>query len=272
MTGAQIPQKQNSGAPEKCMYDANALVKRYISLPSPEGEEGKTVLLAGLIRLFASLADQEEVRLAYPEIRPLFDKVCRSLDHGDPEAVEDELTRIYAYLHGKDKEYEPAERREMDAWGGYWCHAGGLSPLYRAAPYINERTRLADYGAGNGLQGLLFQYLYPHAKTTQIELSGPMIEQGKRLQAWMGIPPTKVAWVHKNVLEVPPTDFDFLYIYRPVRPEGAGRIFYERFAERLETVEHPVTIFSIADCLKDFLGKKFRVFYNDGQLTCFRSG
>ncbi|MEK6775351.1 MAG: hypothetical protein AABY87_00545 [bacterium] len=248
----------------------NDLVKRFLSLTQGQEEDReRTDLLAVLIRLFNSLGSRTDFPGLYPGFAPLFFRFRRDLDRGDPERVEDDLTQIYCYLHGSNNGYSPSDRQEMDAYGGYWCHAGGLSPLLRAGPYITPETRLADYGAGNGFQGLLFQYLYPHKKTCQIELSSRMIESGRRLQSFMGIPGQKVEWIHKNVIEVQPADFDFIYIYRPVRPEGRGKAFYESFARDLDQVRHPVTIFSIADCLKDFLGRRFRIFYDDGHLTCF---
>jgi hypothetical protein len=32
-----------------------------------------------------------------------------------------------------------------------------------------------------------------------------------------------------------------------------------------------VVVFSIADCLKEFLRPDIEIFYDDGHLTCFRS-
>jgi hypothetical protein len=226
-------------------------------------------LLAALVRLFVSLSQRREFMGQYSEFASLFASFNRDLDQGDPEVLEGDLTRLYCYLHGKDSAYAPEERRAFDQYGGYWCHAGGLSPLARAGPHISPKTRLADYGAGNGLQGLLFQYLYPHIQTCQIELSRAMIEKGKRLQQWMGIAEDRVTWLHKNVIDVPPTGFDFIYLYRPLRPEGPGKDFYENFARALDTISHGVTIFSIADCLKDFLSSRFTIFHDDGHLTCF---
>ncbi len=234
-----------------------------------DGDPGKKKLLISLTRLFCFLAAKEKFVEMYPEFNSLWSGLTNDLDRSDPEKVEDDLTQLYCCLHGKDSAYTPADRKTFDEYGGYWCHAGGLSPLYRAGPYITPSTRLADYGAGNGLQGLLFQYLYPHKKTCQIELSSKMIENGKRLQALMEIPEARVEWIHKNVIEVPPDNFDFIYIYRPVRPQWVGKTFYENFARRLDDVSHTVTIFSIADCLKDFLGDTFKIFHDDGHLTCF---
>ncbi|NOY54184.1 MAG: hypothetical protein GXP58_11305 [Deltaproteobacteria bacterium] len=244
---------------------------RSICEHSGVGEE-RIALLAGLIRIFVPLTGDAGVLARYPGLSDFPESLAKSLDRGDPEAVEADLVRAYVQLHGNSMGYAASERCEIDHWGGYWCHAGGFLPLIHAAPHIKKDIRFVDYGAGNGFQGLLFQSLYPHALTTQIELSGSMIDEGKRLQHWMGIPEERVEWIHGNILDVPPARFDFIYIYRPVRPEGPGRVFYERFARALAGTVHPVTIFSIADCLKDFLDRSFEIFFDDGQLTCFRRG
>ena len=234
-------------------------------------EEGEVSLLVSLSEFFRSLALREDLLLAYPRFAALYEGFLERLEAQDPEGGEESLTMIYAYLHGCDSDYTPEERRALDARGGYWCHAGGLSPLLRAGPCIFPETRSADYGAGNGLQGLLLQYLYPHRRTTLIELSGPMVKKGKALGAMMGLPDDRIEWVHGSVEAVSPRAFDFIYIYRPLRPEGAaGRSFYSWFAGELALVRHRVTIFSVADCLRDFLDSgRFTPFYDDGQLTCF---
>ena len=74
-----------------------------------------------------------------------------------------------------------------------------------------------------------------------------------------------------DVLDAPASGYGFVYLYRPVRPEGAGRAFYERFAREVEGEDEPPVIFSIADCLRDFLSERYEVFYGDGHLTCFRA-
>jgi hypothetical protein len=166
--------------------------------------------------------------------------------------------------------YTPEERRRVDETGGYWSHAGGLSPILRAGDWLRPDSVSADLGAGNGLQGLLFQKLYPHRRTIQVEISSTMVEIGMRLQRWLGIPEARVEWVVGDVMNASVDGIDFLYLYRPVRPDGPGRAFYERVAAELEDSDRAVVIFSIADCLRDFLSPHFEVFYFDGHLTCFR--
>jgi len=250
------------------------LAARCLSAMGGEGEAARRgKLFSSLAEIFGSLAAREDFARLYPAFLTLFAACRESILRADAEAIEESITMAYAWLHGADSAYAPREREELDGAGGYWCHAGGLSPLWRAERWIPPRTRLVDYGAGNGLQGLLFQRLYPHRRTTLIELSGDMISRGKALQSMMGIDPEKVEWIHGSVTEVPPDRFDFIYLYRPLRPEGkAGRLFYENFAGTLAGVSHGVTIFSIADCLRDFLDASFVSFYDDGQLACFTNG
>jgi hypothetical protein len=97
-----------------------------------------------------------------------------------------------------------------------------------------------------------------------------MVEIGKGLQRWLEIPDDRVEWLVGDVMDASVEGVDFLYLYRPVRPDGPGRAFYERIAADLEVSGREVVIFSIADCLRDFLSPRFEVFYSDGHLTCFR--
>lgn len=245
-----------------------------MSPPAAAGEgetagSGRARMLERLGALFDELAARPHIE----KIVPSFDRFHRELvaarESGDEDAGETALARLYCVLHGSGGAYAAAEREEFERLGGYWCHAGGLEPLHLVAPYIGPATRLVDYGAGNGLQGLLFQSLDPHRLTTLVELGGPMIEQGRRLQGLLGIPEERVEWVHASIMEVPPRRFDVIYLYRPVRPEGEGRAFYEMFAREVALVEHPLTIVSVADCLRGFLPSAFSVLHDDGQVTVF---
>jgi 16S rRNA G1207 methylase RsmC len=128
-----------------------------------------------------------------------------------------------------------------------------------------------DFGAGNGLQALLLQKLYPHRRTVQVEISSRMVEAGKDLQQWLGIDEQRVEWVVGDVLDNAERKADFIYLYRPVRPEGEGRLFYEHLSSELNRADRKVVIFSVADCLSQFLSEHFEVVYGDGHLTCFRN-
>ncbi len=166
----------------------------------------------------------------FPRYADLKERFVGSLVHGDSELIEERFLELYSHLHMHEAPYTADERRQVDSTGGYWCHAGGLSPILKAGDWLNPGSVSADLGAGNGLQGLLFQKLYPHAKTTQVEISSRMVEIGRVLQAWLKIPADRVEWVVADVIDAPVPEIDFLYLYRPVRPDGPGRAFYQRLA------------------------------------------
>jgi len=228
--------------------------------------------LVRLMALFADLPVPPDPGNHFPDYREHKAKFLEAINGEDAEALEEAFLMLYAHLHTHEARYTPDERELMDLAGGYWSHAGGLSPILKAAPWISPATVSADLGAANGLQGLLLQYLYPHQLTIQYEISSDMVELGQGLQEWMGIPEERVEWVLGDVCDQVFEDIDFYYLYRPVRPSTErGQAFYENLAEMLDWGEEPVIIFSIADCLKQFLSKRFKVFYTDGHLTCFRS-
>ena len=229
--------------------------------------------LVRLMLLFVELPAPPDPDGDFPKYGEYKERFLTCAAGEDGEALEEAFLNLYAHLHMHEARYADEERRRMDEAGGYWAHAGGLSPILKAAPWIRPDTVSTDLGAGNGLQGLLLQYLYPHEKTVQVEISSRMVEIGKRLQAWLGIPNERVEWVAGDVCEQSLDGMDFIYLYRPVRPStDRGRAFYEDLAELLDRSHGQVVIFSIADCLKEFLSSKFEIFYDDGHLTCFKSG
>jgi hypothetical protein len=207
----------------------------------------------------------------YGELHDRFLELARS-PVADGTAVEESFLALYCHLHGYEVPYTAEERRRVQETGGYLSHCGGIAPIVKAAPWIGPETVSGDFGAGNGLQGLLIQALYPHRCTVQIEISSRMVQAGQALQRWLGIERDRVRWVVGDILDVSPAGMDFVYLYRPVRPVGAGRSFYENFARELGRERKPVVIFSVADCLGPFLPEGFEVFYGDGHLTCYRRG
>ena len=233
----------------------------------PDPEERRQ--LVRLMRLFADRETPPGTAGRFPLYEELHGRFMDVVTAGEGEKIEERFLDLYAHVHMHEAPYSKAERRLVDASGGYWCHAGGLSPLLRAGPWIRPDTVSADLGAGNGLQGLLLQALYPHRLTIQLEISAAMVDIGRELQAWLEVPPERVRWLVADLMEAPLPDADFLYLYRPVRPRGPGIAFYERLARHLEGSRTEV-VFSIADCLDEFLGDGFEAFYDDGHLTCYR--
>lgn len=235
----------------------------------PEDEKRQ---LARLIALFASLPVPPDPNGDFADYEELKARFVDCLENEDPGELEEAFLTLYAHLHMNEARYTPEEREQMDLAGGYWAHAGGLSPILKAAHWISPATVSADLGAGNGLQGLLLQHLYPHQLTIQYEISSEMVRIGQGLQEWLGIPEERVEWIVGDVCDQVFEDIDFYYLYRPVRPSTErGEAFYENLAEMLDWGERPIVVFSIADCLKQFLSRRFKTFYNDGHLTCFRS-
>jgi hypothetical protein len=243
------------------------LVRRLAATGRDPGEADR---LARLVLRFLILPSPPDDASLFPRFGELQKQLENATLEGSGEEIEDAFLELYAHLHMNEAPYTSEERRRMDEAGGYWNHAGGLSPILKAQTWISADTMSADFGAGNGLQGLLLQLLYPHAKTVQIEISSRMKDIGESLREWLGVSADRVHWIVDDVLNVSATGYDFIYLYRPVRPEGPGRDFYARFAREVEAEEHPPVIFSIADCLRDFLSNRYEVFYGDGHLTCLR--
>jgi len=226
--------------------------------------------LARLMNLLLDFGDPPNSERHFPLYRELRQRFLDAAQKSDGDEIEERFLELYAHLHMHEAPYTREERVRMDAAGGYWAHAGGISPILRAADFIGPHTISTDLGAGNGLQGLLLQLLYPHARTIQVEISSRMVEIGRSLQSWLSIAEKRVEWVVGDVLAYQLEDIDFLYLYRPVRPEGAGHRFYQRLAAQLCSSDRRVVIFSIADCLRSYLGEHFELLSSDGHLSCFR--
>jgi len=225
--------------------------------------------LVRLMSLFAVLPPPPDPHGLFPRYAALRDQYLSSFEGSDPEVLEERFLALYAHVHGYEVPYTHDERRRFEASGGYLSHAGGLSPILKARPFIGPNTTSGDLGAGNGLQGLLLQTLYPHRKVVQVELSSRLVEAGRHLQGWLGVDDARVEWIVGDVRDISVRGLDFVYLYRPVRPNGPGGRFYERLAADLESADRSVVIFSVADCLGPHLSSRFEVLFTDGHLTCF---
>lgn len=207
-------------------------------------------------------------------ILPRFEELHAELAAGllgdcGPDDLEEAFLELYAHLHLSEAPYSPQERALVDVAGGYWCHAGGIDPVVRADPYLRPDSVSVDLGAGNGLQGLLLQLVSPHRRTVQVEICREMVAIGQKLQHWLGVAGSRVEWVVADLLTVPLAGFDFVYLYRPLRPVGPGADFYRRLADTLAAHPREVTVFSVADCLGPFLDRAFELEFTTGHLTCF---
>jgi hypothetical protein len=226
--------------------------------------------LAALVELFATLPPPPDRHRLFPDYAGLQARLAAAIAGGGAEAVEDAFLELYCHLHGHTAPYDASERGIVDRTGGYWCHAGGLSPVLKAPDWITPASRSIDFGAGNGLQLLLVQRLAPHALTVQVEISSRMCEAGRDLQRWLGIADDRIEWRVADATQQTPAGFDLVYLYRPVRPEGEGEAFYRRFAGELAAAPGSPVVLSVADCLRTFLPPEFERFYFDGHLACYR--
>ena len=220
-------------------------------------------------RAIFKLATNDFVRSELPNLDQYVKSFMAAMEKDDPSALEYALNRLYIQLHIAGSKYSPSERKLLSIRNGYSCYPGGLSPLIMAEPFIKSESIVVDLGAGNGLQGLLLQRVYPHQKTLQIELSSEMIRVGRIFQQALGISDDRVEWINDDIANISIEDVDFVYIYRPARPFGSGRELYQAIARKLAQVRKPLIVFSVADCLAKFLDKRFSIFYTDGHLTCF---
>lgn len=215
------------------------------------------------------LATDDAVRSELPDLDRDVKNFMAAIEEDNPIALEYALVNLYIRLHNAGSKYSPSEREILKMRNGYASYPGGFSPLIKAETFIRPESIVADLGAGNGLQGLLLQRLYPHQKTLQIELSSEMIRVGQILQRVLGISDDRIEWINDDIVNVSIKDIDFIYIYLPARPSERGSELYRAIAHKLAEVQRPLVVFSIADCLAKFLDKDFSIFYTDGHLTCF---
>lgn len=220
----------------------------------------------GLVKIASDSAVRKEV----PGISKLMHEITVSRKQKDPFVLETALVKLYSCLHIAGSRYSTVERKRLESQHGYTSYPGGFSPLIRAEAHIRPESTVTDLGAGNGLQGLLMQHLYPHRKTVQVELSADMIRVGRIFQKALGIDENRVEWVHDDIVNVSIRKSDFVYIYRPARPIKEGKELYRIIADKLIDGDERRVVFSIADCISEFLAGHFSIFFSDGHLTCFK--
>ncbi len=215
------------------------------------------------------LATNSKVISELPNIVHDLRSLETEMGNGDLLVQEQALVKLYARLHSIGATYTFSEQEILRNKKGYYCHASGFWPLIRADHFIKPESIVIDLGAGNGLQGLLLQCLYPHRKTLQIEISSELIRIGRIFHKAIGICNERIEWINDDIVNVSLEEADFIYIYRPSKPVRGGNNLYESIAQKLASINKPIVIFSIADCLEPLLKKHFSIFYTDGHLTCF---
>jgi len=235
------------------------------SLKNKFPEKQMIIIAQTLIELATNSAVQAEL----PDIDQYVNNFMAAMEEGDLILLEYSIVNLYTQLHSAGSKYSTSEKELLKKRSGYLSYPGGLSPIIMAKQYIRPESIVADLGAGNGLQGLLLQHIYPHRRTLQVELSAEMIRIGRIFQQALGISTDRIEWIHDDIVNVSIEDADFIYIYRPARPLDSGNELYQAISHKLAAINKPLVIFSVADCLAKFLDKRFSIFYTDGHLTCF---
>lgn len=228
-------------------------------------EKQVAIITESLLKLASNKVIQSELT----DIMQYMTSFLKARDKGDIHSQEYALLQLYSKLHSAGSIYSPSEIELFRKRNAYSCHPSGLLPLIMAQHFINPNTISADLGAGNGLQGLLLQCLYPHQRTLQIEFSSELIRVGKIYQKVLGVSDERIKWIHDDIVNVSLEGVDFIYMYLPAKPFDGGLEVYNAIVNKLCTRDKPFVIFSIYDCLGKFLNNQFSIFYSDGYLTCF---
>ena len=95
--------------------------------PDPDQRER----LIRLMALFIGLPSPPHEGGHFPQYDVFKERFLGSLVHGDSELIDECFLDLYAYVHMHEAPYTDDERRRVDWSGGYWCHAGGLSPILK---------------------------------------------------------------------------------------------------------------------------------------------
>jgi hypothetical protein len=214
-----------------------------------------------------TLARHPEVQRLAPETRLWDAHLLAAKKDKDLEEQEYALLELYRTLHTAGAGYSPPEKTHLEAQKGLHGLSGGLLPLLMAKELITPATRMADLGAGNGLQGLLLQCIAPHAHTLQVELSKSHLAAGRLYQKVLGIPETRITWLHGDLFTADLSQTTLVYLYRPVRPSKTTAPLYKKLATTLTAMDHPIHLISVADCLTPHFETPVAPLYADGFLT-----
>ena len=219
-----------------------------------------------------TLARHPEVLRLAPEAETWRDHLTAARDQDDMEEQEYALLELYRTLHTAGAGYTEDERRQLEEQKGLHGLSGGLMPLLMAKELITPETRMADLGAGNGLQGILLHCLAPHRHTLQVELSRGHLDVGRLFQRVLGIPDNRITWLHGDLFTADLSKVTLVYLYRPVRPSETTLPLYKKLAATLQAIGHPIHLVSVADCLTPHLVPPMKSLYDDGFLTISATG
>jgi 16S rRNA G1207 methylase RsmC len=136
-------------------------------------------------------------------------------------------------------------------------------------PKTEGPAEIIDLGCGNGLQGILLKMVAPHKKTRQIELSKKYLETGNIFVEALGLDKPGFSFENNDIGAVDVSDADFIYMYRPARPMGEGKLFYENLAEKFSRIKKNFYLLSVADCFEPFIKSKYIKIYSNDFLSIF---
>jgi hypothetical protein len=189
--------------------------------------------------------------------------------NNDTDKRESLLIELYLALHKAGAGYSRSENKVLENKKGLKWLPGGLMPLVFASFIIKPGDVFIDLGCGNGLQGILLKMVAPHKKTRQIELSKKYLETGNIFVEALGLDKPGFSFENNDIGAVDVSDADFIYMYRPARPMGEGKLFYENLAEKFSRIKKNFYLLSVADCFEPFIKSKYIKIYSNDFLSIF---
>ena len=182
------------------------------------------------------------------------------------------LQAMYEAIHGLGHGYTEGEAEVIESVAGHTSLPGGLYAVLLLGRLLEGGGLVVDLGAGNGLQTLLALHLAPRACAVNVELSRSCIGAGIEIQRFMGIARDRVAWMRKDIREFVPHGADVVYTYRPANPaRPEGRALYRAVAGNLASLERPVWLVTVTDCLGGALDASlFRRIDSAGPIVVYR--
>ncbi len=168
--------------------------------------------------------------------------------------------------------YTSDERRRMDEAGGYWNHAGGLAPILKAGPWIGPgngqcRFRRRQRSPGTPAAGPLS----PPANRPDRDLRTRGGDRQSDFAEWLRHPRREDRVDgRRRPRAAPPAAMTSSTSTGRCVPKARVATSTPVSPAKSSPRPYPPIIFSIADCLRDFLSDRYEVFYGDGHLTCFK--
>ncbi|MGM0418988.1 MAG: hypothetical protein ACQEQS_09715 [Thermodesulfobacteriota bacterium] len=215
------------------------------------------------------IASFRPVHQISPESALLKNQLLYARKNNETDKRESLLIELYLALHRSGAGYSRSEDKVLENKKGLKWLPGGLMPLVFASFIIKPEDVFIDLGCGNGLQGTLLKAVAPHRKTRQVELSKKYLETGKIFVEALGLDQSGFSFENNDIGAADISDADFIYMYRPARPMGEGKLFYENLAEKFLSIKKNFYLLSVADCFEPFIRSKYIKIYSNDFLSIF---